>query len=508
MKQLRILFVALLFVASISAAFGQAANDNFANRFVISGQLVSTNGTTVGATREAGEPVVFSGVGSVWYEWTAVYSSTVTISISGSYRETIAAYTGTAVNALTPRGSASAGTFGTAAAFSFTPTAGTAYKIQVDGRTGTGTFTLTINQPTPPPTVSITAPTGGQTFTNPVNITLTATASSPAGGTVTNVTFYYAGTTVIGTLTNSPYTMVWSNITASSYTLTAKATDTTGLTGTSAGVNITVRPFGYFSSQLVGSNSVFGSNSWWRYKDDGSDQGTAWQAWGFDDSSWPAGPGQLGYGDGDEATVVGFGPDPNNKYITTYFRTAFTVTDASLITNLVGRFLRDDGVVGYLNGVEVIRNGVAAGENYLTLAGNAADDGTNFFTTNIVASLLTNGVNVFAAQIHQTLGSSTDISWYLELTASGAGTPNAPPTVNITNPINSASFPAPATITITATAGDSDGTVTNVTFYQNGVKIQTATNASSPKSPSSACGTCPRLGLMTLPQPLTGRAHR
>src|SRR5207244_8970780 len=68
------------------------------------------------------------------------------------------------------------------------------------------------------------------------------------------------------------------------------------------------------------------------------------------------------------------------------------------------------------------------------------------------------------------------------LTASGAGIQNVAPTVNITNPINSASFPAPANITITATASDSDGTVTNVTFYQNGVKIQTATNTSSPYS--------------------------
>src|SRR5439155_26286496 len=61
----------------------------------------------------------------------------------------------------------------------------------------------------------------------------------------------------------------------------------------------------------------------WKYLDNGSNQGAAWKATSFNDSTWKSGPAQLGYGDGDEATVVAFGPDPNNKYITTYFRRSF-----------------------------------------------------------------------------------------------------------------------------------------------------------------------------------------
>ena len=56
---------------------------------------------------------------------------------------------------------------------------------------------------------------------------------------------------------------------------------------------------------------------------------TAWIAAGFNDSAWASGPAQLGYGDGDETTVVSYGPDANNKYITTYFRRAFLVTNAA-----------------------------------------------------------------------------------------------------------------------------------------------------------------------------------
>src|SRR5688572_22087221 len=63
----------------------------------------------------------------------------------------------------------------------------------------------------------------------------------------------------------------------------------------------------------------------WKYLDNGSDQGTGWSSPGFDDSSWASGPAQLGFGDGDEATVVSFGNEIN-RFVTTYFRHVFGVT--------------------------------------------------------------------------------------------------------------------------------------------------------------------------------------
>src|ERR1044071_2376708 len=72
----------------------------------------------------------------------------------------------------------------------------------------------------------------------------------------------------------------------------------------------------------------------WKYLDNGSDQGTAWRAASFNDSTWSSGPAQLGYGDGDEATILSFGPDANNKFITTYFRRAFSLTNPSQFTGL------------------------------------------------------------------------------------------------------------------------------------------------------------------------------
>ncbi|HXI51251.1 MAG TPA: hypothetical protein VNH84_07095, partial [Candidatus Saccharimonadales bacterium] len=94
----------------------------------------------------------------------------------------------------------------------------------------------------------------------------------------------------------------------------------------------------------------------WKYLDNGSDQGTAWRAPGFNDGAWASGPAQLGYGDGDEATIVSFGPDSANKYITTYFRRTFNVSNVSSYTNLAVQLLRDDAGVVYLNGTEIFRS--------------------------------------------------------------------------------------------------------------------------------------------------------
>jgi len=161
----------------------------------------------------------------------------------------------------------------------------------------------------------------------------------------------------------------------------------------------------------------------WRYLDNGSDQGSAWTQPSFDDTLWPLGTAEFGYGDGDEATVVSFGPDPLNRFVTTYFRKHFWVTNSAQWTNLVVRLLRDDGAVVYLNGTEVARHNMPAGAiNYQTLATatvNAPEEAT-FFEQSIPA-LLINGQNTIAVEIHQVNVSSSDISFNLELVGIAGG---------------------------------------------------------------------------------------
>ncbi len=211
------------------------------------------------------------------------------------------------------------------------------------------------------------------------------------------------------------------------------------------------------------------TTSVWKYLDDGSDQGTAWRAPAYNDSAWASGPAQLGYGDGDEATLVGFGPDPNNKFVTTYFRQSFNVANpgAYLVGQL--RVRRDDGVVLYLNGVEIYRNGLPDGDVlYNQFAANAGDDGSTFFSANFPTSLLVAGPNVVAAEIHQATPSSSDISFELELTASSG---NEVPVAALLSPTAGTVFTAPATISMTASASDPDGSVAMVEFYQGGTKV-------------------------------------
>ena len=157
----------------------------------------------------------------------------------------------------------------------------------------------------------------------------------------------------------------------------------------------------------------------WKYLDNGADQGSAWREPSFDDSAWNEGNAQLGYGDGDETTLVGYGPNPNSKYITTYFRHTFTVTNPAEITQLDFHLLRDDGAVVYLNGQEVIRSNLPAGlVTYQTLApltiGLVGE--TTWHPYLVDASGLVTGTNMVAVEVHQNTTYSSDISFDLSLT--------------------------------------------------------------------------------------------
>jgi uncharacterized repeat protein (TIGR01451 family) len=89
-----------------------------------------------------------------------------------------------------------------------------------------------------PPTVSVTSPLDATVSAVGKNIIVSGSASDK-DGIVTKVEFY-EDTTRLGTLTNAPYTMVWSNALAGNYMLTARAFDNDGLSSTSAPVNIIV----------------------------------------------------------------------------------------------------------------------------------------------------------------------------------------------------------------------------------------------------------------------------
>ncbi|MEO8067171.1 MAG: metallophosphoesterase family protein [Flavobacteriales bacterium] len=157
----------------------------------------------------------------------------------------------------------------------------------------------------------------------------------------------------------------------------------------------------------------------WKYLDNGSNQGSAWRASAFNDGTWASGPAQLGYGDGDEATVVSYGPNAASKYITTYFRKTFTIANVSAYPAFLLELLRDDGVIVWVNGVEAMRNNVAEGTIGYTAGTYASVSGLDEvrrYEQLLPAALFVNGNNTIAVEMHQYNGSSSDLSFDLRLT--------------------------------------------------------------------------------------------
>jgi hypothetical protein len=161
----------------------------------------------------------------------------------------------------------------------------------------------------------------------------------------------------------------------------------------------------------------FGSN--WKYLDDGSDQGVAWVTLAFDDSQWAEGAGQLGYGDDDEATVVGFvDTDPLvdgiQKNATTYFRHTFTV-DAPAPGGYEFVLVYDDAAIVYINGVSIRTANLPAVVNFDTFATETSGDNATIIPYYLPPGFILPGENVIAAEIHQASATSSDISFDFEL---------------------------------------------------------------------------------------------
>ncbi len=168
----------------------------------------------------------------------------------------------------------------------------------------------------------------------------------------------------------------------------------------------------FYSQTVIVSN---GAN--WNYLDDGSNQGTAWYGTGFNDASWNLNfPAELGYGD-TQTTTVGYGPDANNKYPTTYFRKSFNVVDHTLYNDLVLEAIRDDGMVVYLNGVEVWSDNMPASFDYQTYATSTiGGSGETTWISKAISSNLVTGTNILAVEIHQKSAADPDISFDFRLT--------------------------------------------------------------------------------------------
>lgn len=299
-----------------------------------------------------------------------------------------------------------------------------------------------------PPSVEITSPVPGAVIGSST-VALSAKATD-ADGVVTQVEFM-EGTEVIGSVTGAPFTFLSFNTPPGNHTYVAVAVDSTGLSSTSAPVVITVVP------------ALVASRSEWKYLDDGSMPDAAWVTATFDDSGWSNGVAQIGFGDGDETTVIRQAGESTGANIVTYFfRKKFVVADPAAVTSLSLRLLRDDGGIVYLNGTEVFRSNLPEGPISSSTFATLVMEDSELRATRVNPALLTAGENVIAVEVHQANAISTDISFDLELLPDLA--PRAPKIV-VTAPTSAQSYVGPADVTTEVTVTDVDDAIASVNFY-------------------------------------------
>jgi uncharacterized repeat protein (TIGR01451 family) len=179
-----------------------------------------------------------------------------------------------------------------------------------------------------------------------------------------------------------------------------------------------------FDLRLVGNipntSSIIPLNSTWKYWDQGT-RPAAWETPGFNDAAWLSGPAQLGYGDGDEATVIGYGGNAAAKYITSYFRKQVNITNPSQYGKFIINIKRDDGIVVYVNGVIVLANNIDPnGTIDNTTLSQTSVDGANENTLipyEINNGYFINGTNTIAVEIHQIDAANDDVTFDLSLEA-------------------------------------------------------------------------------------------
>jgi hypothetical protein len=148
----------------------------------------------------------------------------------------------------------------------------------------------------------------------------------------------------------------------------------------------------------------------WKFFDKGNVNDPDWNKPAFDDSSWSEGQGHFGYGDGDEKTLVSFGGSSSNKHVTTYFRKTIDIGSIANIERISASVTFDDGVIVYVNGTEIARSAMPTGEiAFETLASTTNENAVLSFL--IDKSLLVDGQNTIAVEVHQNAISSSDLSF-------------------------------------------------------------------------------------------------
>lgn len=158
--------------------------------------------------------------------------------------------------------------------------------------------------------------------------------------------------------------------------------------------------------------------SLWSFSYSTNAPASGWQATGFDSSVWPTGAAPLGWGQPVlGTTLTAAAPAP----LTSYYRKAFTVADATKLASVTLQTRADDGIVVYVNGIEVNRTNIDPGNvtstTYANVAVSAANALANPVNILVAGSAFATGTNVISAEVHSNYRSTPSASFELSATA-------------------------------------------------------------------------------------------
>ena len=174
------------------------------------------------------------------------------------------------------------------------------------------------------------------------------------------------------------------------------------------------------------ANILLGPGDEWSYRaglDPGPDP--EWNTLDFDDFDWELGQTGIGYGDNDDATTL---DDMQNNYVSIYTRKVFEL-ELDTVDSLILSCAVDDGLVAYINGIEIGRFNVPDGEILNTTAAITANPNGEPVINSpqefaIARELLVEGENIIAVSVHNAgLGSSdlTFIPTLIKIPGKGGG---------------------------------------------------------------------------------------
>ncbi|MFT4535221.1 MAG: hypothetical protein ACI9P5_002586 [Saprospiraceae bacterium] len=180
---------------------------------------------------------------------------------------------------------------------------------------------------------------------------------------------------------------------------------------------ILVCPFIGSSQSFDHWEAVVVAENEWKYQVGDSEPSQSWMQLAFDDNSWLTGKGGIGYGDGDDETII----SPAHSV---YLRRQFEIIDTSLIALLSLYADYDDAFVAYLNGVEICRANIGIA-GVAPVYNDPVDDDREALLYQgglpeafpIAKTLLNNGNNILAVKVHNDGLGSSDLSSLIFLLA-------------------------------------------------------------------------------------------